>query len=53
MRDIRIAAVQFEPRDADKDHNFGRMAALARRAVGQGAEIVSFHEGCITGYTFI
>jgi predicted amidohydrolase len=53
MRDIRIAAAQFEARDADKEYNFGRIEALARRAVDAGAEIVSFHEGCITGYTFI
>jgi predicted amidohydrolase len=53
MRDIRIAAAQFEAHDADKDYNFLRVAALAERAVGQGAEIVSFHECCLTGYTFL
>ena len=53
MRDIRIAAVQFEARDADKDYNFGRIEALTRQAVEQGAEIVSFHECSITGYTFL
>lgn len=53
MRDIHIAAAQFECRDRDKDYNLGRIDAMARRAVEQGAEIVSFHEGCITGYTFV
>jgi len=53
MHDIHIAAAQFEARDADKDYNFGRIEALARRAVQQGAEIVSFHECCISGYTFL
>ncbi|NQU22392.1 MAG: nitrilase [Candidatus Nealsonbacteria bacterium] len=53
MRDIKIAAAQFESRDADKQYNLGRIEALARRAVEEGAEIVSFHEGCITGYTFV
>lgn len=53
MRDIRVAAAQFEARDADKNYNFRRMEALARRAVEQGAEIVSFHECCIPGYTFL
>jgi predicted amidohydrolase len=53
MRDIRIAAAQFEARDADKEYNLGRIAALAERAVREGAEIVSFHECCITGYTFL
>ena len=53
MRDIKVAAAQFEARDADKGYNLGRIEVLARRAVEAGAEIVSFHEGCITGYTFI
>jgi len=53
MRDIRIGAAQFEARDGDKDHNFARIEALAAQAVSQGAEIVSFHECCITGYTFL
>jgi len=53
MRDVRIAAAQFEARDADKDYNFSRIEALARKAVDQGAEIVSFHECCIPGYTFL
>ena len=53
MRDIRIAAAQFEAADADKHHNFTRIEALARRAVAAGAQIVSFHECCITGYTFL
>lgn len=53
MRDIRIAAAQFEARDADKEYNLGRIAALAERAVGQGAEIVALHECCVTGYTFL
>jgi predicted amidohydrolase len=53
MRDIRIAAAQFEARDADKDYNFGRIEALTRQAVQCGAEIVSFHECSIPGYTFL
>lgn len=53
MRDIRIAAAQFEARDADKAYNFSRIEALARQAADQGAEIVSFHECCISGYTFL
>jgi predicted amidohydrolase len=53
MRDIHIAAAQFEARDADKDYNLGRIEALARQAVAAGAAIVSFHECCISGYTFL
>ena len=53
MRDICIAAAQFEARDRDKAYNLGRIEALARQAIRHGAEIVSFHEGCLTGYTFV
>ncbi len=53
MRDIRIAAAQFEARDADKDYNFSRIADLTRDATARGADIVSFHECCVTGYTFL
>jgi predicted amidohydrolase len=53
MRDIRIAAAQFEHRDDDKTYNLSRIHELTRRATEQGAEIVSFHECSITGYTFL
>jgi predicted amidohydrolase len=53
MRDIQIAAAQFEARDADKAYNLGRVEALTKQAVDKGAEIVSFHECCISGYTFL
>lgn len=53
MRDIRVGAAQFEPRDNDKAYNLGRIRELTRRAVDQGAEIVSFHECCIPGYTWV
>lgn len=53
MRDIRIAAAQFEARDAEKAYNLGRVDALTKQAVARGAEIVSFHECCIPGYTFL
>jgi predicted amidohydrolase len=53
VRDIRVGAAQFEHRDGDKAYNLGRMGELAARAARQGAEIVSFHECSITGYTFL
>ncbi|MDP6060602.1 MAG: nitrilase-related carbon-nitrogen hydrolase, partial [Pirellulaceae bacterium] len=43
----------FENRDNDKLFNLGRIDALTGQAVAQRAEIVSFHEGCIPGYTWI
>lgn len=53
MREIRVAAAQFEHRDDDPEYNLGRIAELTRRAVEQGSEIVSFHEGCIGGYSWV
>ena len=53
MREVKVAAAQFEARDADKDYNLGRMRDLTARAVALGAELVSFHECCVCGYTFL
>ena len=53
MRDIRIATTQFEHRNNDKAFNLARIDDLTRRAVENGAEIVSFHECSICGYTFL
>lgn len=53
MRDIRVAAAQFEGRDNDKEYNLSVIRKLTRMAVEQGAEIVSFHEVCIPGYTWM
>ncbi|MEX0704744.1 MAG: nitrilase family protein [Planctomycetales bacterium] len=52
MREIRIAAAQFEHRNADKAYNLSRIRELSRQAVAEGAEVVSFHECSISGYTF-
>lgn len=53
MRDIRIGAAQFEAKDADKTYNLSRVDDLTAQAVAAGAEVVSFHECCIPGYTFL
>ena len=53
MRKIRIAAAQFEAKDNDKDFNFSRIDELSAEAAEQGAELVSFHECAIPGYTFL
>ncbi len=53
MRDIRIAAAQFEYRNADKDFNLTRIRELTREAVENGAEVVSFPECCISAYSFV
>jgi predicted amidohydrolase len=53
MREIKIGAAQFEVRDADKEYNLSVIENLARKAVEQGADLVSFSECCIPGYTFL
>ena len=53
MRNIKIAAVQFENRDADKEYNLSVIRKLSAQAAEKGAEIVSFHEVCIPAYTYL
>jgi predicted amidohydrolase len=53
MRELKIGAAQFEARDADKEYNLGRIADLTAQAAARGAELVSFHECSIPGYTFL
>ena len=53
MRDIRIAAAQFEAADGIKEYNLAQIKRLAKDAVALGAEVVSFHEMSITGYSFL
>ncbi|MCH2113343.1 MAG: hypothetical protein MK171_00295 [Pirellulales bacterium] len=50
---ILIATAQFENCDGNKVFNRGRIDQLAGQAVAGGVEIVSFHEGCIPGYSWI
>ena len=52
MRTINIAAAQFEPHDGDKGYNFKIMESLIAKAKEKGAEVISFHEMCISAYTF-
>lgn len=53
MRELRAAAAQFEARDGDKSYNLGVIRKLACKARESGAELVSFHECSIPGYTFL
>jgi predicted amidohydrolase len=53
MREIRIATAQFETRDNDKSSNLDRIHELTARAVELDAEIASFHEACIPGYSWV
>jgi len=50
MRDIRVAAVQFQHAPGDKAANLAKIAALARQAAAVEAEIVVFPECSVSGY---
>ena len=51
MAMVRIAVVQFDARPEDAAGNRGKMQELARRAHGQGARWILFHEGAICDYS--
>ena len=53
MKNIRIATAQFEHRSADKEYNLSIIEKLSKQAAAAGADVIAFHECCITGYTFI
>jgi predicted amidohydrolase len=53
MRNVRVAAVQFEHAAGDKSANFAKIEAFAAQAAQQKVEIVAFPECCITGYWFL
>ena len=50
MRDVRVAAVQFQHAPGDKAHNLGRVRHFAAEAAREKVEIVAFPEMCLTGY---
>lgn len=52
MRNLKIAAAQFEGRSGDASYNLNTIRQLAERAANAGADVVSFHECSIQGYTF-
>lgn len=52
MKTLKIATAQFENRSGDKTYNLDRINELAARAAASGADVISFHECSITGYTF-
>ena len=53
MRDIRVAAVQFEHVAGDKQANFAKIEAFVAQAGATEVEILAFPECCITGYWFL
>ncbi len=53
MKDITIATAQFENKSGNKAHNLQQIETLAAQAKAQGADVISFHELSVTGYTFL
>ena len=52
-QNIRIATAQFETKSGAKDYNLSVVRKLSQKAKQQKANVVCFHEMCITGYTFL
>jgi predicted amidohydrolase len=53
MQDLTIAAAQFEHHSGDKAANLSVIGDLVRKAKERGADVVSFHELSVPGYTFL
>lgn len=49
---MKLAVAQFQPQDGDKAYNLSVIERLTGEAKQQGAEAISFHEMCMTAYTF-
>ncbi len=52
MQPLRIATAQFEHHNGDKQRNQKALRQLAEQAKQQGAQVVAFHECCLSGYAF-
>ncbi|MFW5972576.1 MAG: nitrilase-related carbon-nitrogen hydrolase, partial [Bacteroidota bacterium] len=50
MQDLIAAAVQFQHRAGDKQHNLAVVESFVKDAAGHGVELVVFPEMCLTGY---
>ena len=49
---IKVAAVQFEHENGNKEANYKKIESFAEQAHKENVEIIAFPEGCITGYWF-
>lgn len=52
MDNIRISTAQFEYKSGDKNYNLSVIEQLACKASKESADVITFHECSITGYTF-
>lgn len=52
MENLKIATAQFEHNSGNKDVNLTTIEELCKVAAGDGANVITFHECSVTGYTF-
>ncbi len=52
MDNLIVATAQFEHRSGDKEYNLSVIDNLTKKAAAEGAQVIAFHECCITGYSF-
>ena len=52
MQPIKIATAQFENRSGDKAYNLSVIDQLSAQAAQNGAQVITFHECCISGYSY-
>lgn len=50
MKNVRVAAVQFEHAPGDKRTNFAKIQRFVEQGSRQGVKVIAFPECCITGY---
>src|SRR5689334_13812031 len=50
MRNIRVAAIQFQHAAGDKAYNLGRVQHFTAEAARSRVELIAFPEMCLTGY---
>ena len=53
MRNVRVASVQFEHSNGNKEANFAKIKEFTATAAKQNIEMIVFPECCITGYWFL
>ena len=49
---LTVAVAQFAPQDGNKAYNLSVIEELTAQAKDQGAQVISFHEMCVSAYTF-
>ena len=52
MQNIKISTAQFENKSGEKTYNLSIIDQLSQKAALEGAQVISFHECSVTGYTF-